>query len=98
MSLLKYFCNDIDSNKESDVALASSANALLPAKRRKTTLKRRKWNDGYLNYRFRRPIREEENSYPSAQCLFCSTIYGNVNVVRSKLLSLLTKQHPEHQN
>jgi len=37
MSLLKYFCNDIDSNKESDVAPASSsANALLPAKRRKT--------------------------------------------------------------
>jgi len=94
MSLLKYFCNDIDSNKESVVALASSANALLPAKRRKTTLKRRKWNDDYLNYGFLRPI-GEENSYPSAQCLFCSTIYGNV---RSKLLSHLTKQHPEHQN
>jgi len=99
MSLLKYFCNDIDSNKESEVAPAtSSANALLPSKRRKTTLKRRKWNDDYLNYGFRRPIGEEENSYPSDQCLFCSTIYGNVNVVRSKLLSHLTKQHPDHQN
>jgi len=54
MPLLKHFCNDIDSNKESDVAPASpSANALLPAKRRKTTLKRRKWNDDYLNYGFR---------------------------------------------
>jgi len=99
MSLLKYFCNDIDSNKESDVApTSSSANALLPAKRRKTTLKRRKWNDDYLNYGFHRPIGEEENSYQSAHCLFCSTKYGNVNVVRSKLLSHLTKQHPEHQN
>ena len=54
--------------------------------------------DSYINYGFCRPIGEMENFYPNAQCLFCSTIYGNINLVSSKLISHLKKQHPEHQN
>ena len=97
MSLFKYFCNV--SSKEFDAAPASSStNEVNPAKRRKTKRKRRKRNDSYINYGFCRPIGEEENFYPNAQCLFCSTIYGNVNLVPSKLISHLKKQNPEHQN
>ena len=90
MFLFKYFFNI--SSKEFDAAPASSsANEDNPAKRRK-------WNDNYINYGFCRPIGEEENFYPNAQCLFCSTVYGNVYLVPSKLISHLKKQHPEHQN
>ena len=90
MSLFNYFCNV--SSKELDAAPASSStNEVNPAKRRK-------WNDSYINYCFCRPIGEEEKFYPNAQCLFCSTIYSNVNLVLSKLISHLKKQHPEHQN
>ena len=97
MSLFKYFCSA--SSKEFDAALASlSTNKVNSARRRITELKRRKWNDSYINYGFFRPIGEEENFYPNIQCLFCSTIYGNVNLVPSKLISHLKKQHPEHQN
>ena len=35
--------------------------------------------------------------HPSS-VFFCSTIYGNVNLLPSKLINHLTKQHPEHQN
>ena len=97
MSSFKYFCNV--SSKEFDAAQASSStNEINLAKRRKTELKRRKWNDSYINYGFCCPIGKEENFYPNAQCVFCSTIYGNVNIVSSKLISHLKKQHPEHQN
>ena len=97
MSLFKYFCNV--SSKEFDAAPASSStNEVNLAKHRKTELKRQKWNDSYLNYGFCRPISEEKNFYINAQCLFCSTIYGNVNLVPSKLISHLKKQHPEQQN
>ena len=101
MSLLKYFSNESRKESGPDTALASpSANEveLQPAKRQKIISKRRKWNEDFINYGFRRPIGEEENLYSSAQCLFCSTSFGNINVVKSKLLSHLTKQHPEHQN
>ena len=101
MSLLKYFSNESRRESNPDTALASpSANevGLQPAKRQKITSKRRKWNEDFINYGFRRPIGEENNLYSSAQCLFCSTSFGNIDVVKSKLLSHLTKQHPEHQN
>ena len=41
---------------------------------------------------------EKENSYPSAQRMFCLTIYGNANVTPSKLISHFTEHHSEHQN
>ena len=86
MSLLKYFRND--SNKESDeVPASSSAHDPISVKRQKTTPKRRKWNEEYINYGFFRPKDEEANSYPPAQCMFCLTIYGNANVTPSKLMS-----------
>ena len=52
----------------------------------------------HINYGFCCLISEEEKFYPNAQCLFCSIIYGNVNLAPSKLISHLKKQHPEHQN
>ena len=76
---------------------SSFAHEPFPVNYQKTIPKRRKWNEDYINYEFFCPKGKEKNSYPPAQCIFCLTIYGNVNVALSKLISHFTKQHSEHQ-
>jgi len=38
------------------------------------------------------------NPYPSAHCLFCTTVFGNSNLAPGHLKKHLKSQHPTHQN
>ena len=53
--------------------------------------------DDYVRYGFFLPKNEKSNTYPAAQCLFCSVTYANSNLVPSKLSLHLKKQHSEYQ-
>ena len=60
--------------------------------------KRRKWIEDYDKYGIFLPKKEEDNSFPTAQCLFCSVKYANSNLVPSKLFLHLKNKHPEHEH
>jgi len=51
-------------------------------------LKKRKWHDDHITCGFYRTREEMLNPYPSAHCLFCTTVFGNSNLAPGHLKNI----------
>ena len=57
--------------------------------------KKRKWNDAFSELGF---VKESDENYPSARCVFCQVIYHNSSMEKYKLKRHRDTKHSEHKN
>ena len=75
------------------------SSVVLCSPKKKSTPKKRKWDEKYLSLGFFIPQRQ--SSFPGdeyAQCMFCTTKYNSNGWVPSKLQRHLKSQHNDHVN
>ena len=57
--------------------------------------KKRKWNDAFTELGF---VKDSDENYPSARCVFCQVIYHNSSMEKYKLKRHRDTKHSEHKN
>ena len=57
--------------------------------------KKRKWNDTFTELGF---VKDSDENYPLAHCVFCQVIYHNSSMEKYKLKRCRDTKHSEHKN
>ena len=99
MSLVNYgFTSnkqDAAVQQETEEELQNSEQLIVNKTKKQQFSKKRKWNDAFTELGF---VKDSDENYPSARCVFCQVIYHNSSMEKYKLKRHKDTKHSEHKN
>ena len=81
--------------QETEEELQNSEQWIVNKTKKQQLSKKRKWNDAFTELGF---VKDSDENYPSARCVFCQVIYHNSSMEKYKLKRHRDTKHSEHKN
>ena len=78
--------------QEADEKLRNNEQLIVKTKKQQLS-KKRKWNDAFTQLGF---VKDSDENYPSARCVFCQVVYHNSLMEKYKMKRHKDTKHSEH--